>query len=153
MQRLAFKFLTAILLVLFISSCDKDDIIETFTDKGSATVSFRGKTFSTFDEESFGMTNGMIAVTNSTDDYQLTVVGVGSDGATVDVCNNCDKPVAVQFSTSTWGTGLSAIYTAFSGTVKRSGKTLTIDAQMSNDGGQTFHTLSATVNVTTVINL
>ncbi|GEM_PF-4622122 len=156
MKQVGLKIVAIVLVILAISSCGKDDILKTFTDKGSATVNFRGETFTVFDDQSFGMTNGMIAVTNSTDDYQLTASGIGKDGSTVDVCWNssiCTDLVTVHFSTDKWGTGLSAYYSAMSGTIKRNGRTLTINAQVTNDGGQTMHTLTATVKLSTIINL
>jgi hypothetical protein len=156
------KKLTIILLAIsFIAvSCKKDDStidiipgVGTPT-AGSITMTYDGQTFTDVDEYSLTLLNGIIAVAGTgAQEFLLTILGVGADGTTVEICTDDETcpnmcTLSLDFGAAV---GLEALV-ATSGTIKRSGKTIEV-----NVIGITFagdeKTLTATIVVSQVIDI
>ncbi len=156
------KKLTIILLAIsFIAvSCKKDDTIpdiipgiETPT-AGSLTMTYDGQTFTDVDANSLTLLNGAITVAGAnSDEFLLTIIGVGADGTTVNICpdnETCPNvcTLILDFGASV---GLDALI-ASSGTIKRSGKTLEVNVLGTTIAGDE-KTLTATIVVSQVIDI
>ena len=98
MKKVRFQILAVLAIAITMVSCGKDDTPEAEQKTGSATIEFMGKTYTDFNDDSFGMVNGTIALAG--DGYLLTLVGVGAAQSTVDICNDpaCDPMVTMSFT-------------------------------------------------------
>jgi len=95
------KKLSIILLaVSFIAfSCNKVDEAEPET--GNATLTFDGTTYTEFDQESLNMVGGMIAAKGLGNvEFGFTILGVGADGTTSEVCpeDDCSQPCSIMLT-------------------------------------------------------
>ena len=92
-------------------------------------MTYDRQTFTDVDENSMTLLNGVIAVAGTgAQEFLLTIIGVGADGTTVEICpDNETYPnvctLSLDFGASV---GLEALL-ATSGTIKRNGKTIEVN--------------------------
>ncbi len=140
--------LLAVSLIAF--SCNKVDEAEP-GDTVNATMTFDGTTYTEFDVKSLNIVAGMLpAKGNGTDEFLLTIMGIGEDGTTSEICpdKDCPQPCSVMldFGAAAGKEG----FVAMSGTVKRTDKKIEVNVSGTNLDLETL-TLTATINVGSVI--
>jgi len=141
------KKITIILLafVLIASACKKDEE-ETKTDPvvetGSLEMVYDGVTYTEVDQKSLHLVYGTVTVKGTKGDgFLLTIIGVGADGSTVDYVPGVTS-IMLDFGAASG----NEAFVAQSGTIKRTGKKVEIDAAgVTTSGDQ--KTLTATIIV------
>jgi len=153
MKKLSFLLISISLLAF---SCNKDDVTpldeqETAT---SFNMTFDGVTYAEVEENSLSMINGSIAIAGvEGNEFLLTIIGVGADGTTTDICPNseCENicTVILDFGAVEGKEGLVST----SGTVKRTGKTLEVNVSGISLTTLETKTLTATIVVGMVLDI
>jgi|GEM_PF-4680317 len=150
------KRLTIILvaLTMIAFSCKKaEDTPDDTTDSGSFSMTYDGITYTEADPNSLILGLGTIAANGTTGEgFLLTVIGVGADGTTVNICpdpSTCDNlcTLSLDFGAAVGNEG----FIATSGTVKRTGKKIEITATGIGTTNFTTKTLTATIVVKSVV--
>lgn len=144
--------LFALTMVAFSCNKTEDNPIET-NETSSFTMTYDGITYTEADPNSLVLGLGTVAANGTTGDgFLLTVIGVGADGTTVNICpdpNACDNicTLTLDFGAVAGNEG----FVATSGTVKRTGNKIEISA--TGIGTTNFETksLTATIVVGSVI--
>jgi hypothetical protein len=131
-----------------LSSCSKDDVIDLATSDASFTMTYDGVTYTDVDESSLILNFGAITAIASDESFNLMILGVGDDGSTVTITEESrDSSVILSFH----GDELEDIFTAFSGTVTRSGNTIEVNVSGYSVSSLTMKTLTATINASQVL--
>lgn len=149
------KKLSIILIAfsLIAFSCNKDGDIIKEELKTSFTMSYDGVTYNEADPSSLTLGLGMISAKGTTgEDFVLTVIGVGEDGTTTNICSDpsvCDQicNLTLDFGAAVGKEG----FVATSGTVKRTGNKIEISAAGIGTTDFNTKTLSATIEVGTIL--
>jgi hypothetical protein len=142
-------FKIAMLLSIFsivVSSCGKDEVEPEAETTGSFTMTYDGVTYTGAEQNSLILSFGTIAAAGTAGDgFLLTVIGVGDDGTTTNIVPN-ESSVMLDFGAVVGSEG----FVAQSGTIKRTGKKIEVNAKgISTD--LTEKSLSATIVVTKVL--
>ncbi|MCF8379828.1 MAG: hypothetical protein K9H49_09640 [Bacteroidales bacterium] len=147
----------SILLIAFsiiTFSCKKDEVTpEENLEVASATMTYNGQTYTEFDAASLKLVGGILGVKGTEGDgFMLTVIGVGADGTTVNICPDpgvCDNIVTLMldFGAAVGEEGLVGV----SGTVKRTGKKIEISATGLSTASFETKSLTATIIVSTTL--
>lgn len=148
------KKLNVILLAisLFAVSCTKDDLTIDEGTETSFTMNYDGQTYTEVEANSLSLIGGNIAVAGTAgNEFLLTVLGVGADGTTVNICTDYESCENMCTLTLDFGAveGKEALV-ATSGTIKRTGKIIEISASGVSTSFET-KSLTATIVVGNVI--
>ncbi|MEN8120359.1 MAG: hypothetical protein ABFS35_08430 [Bacteroidota bacterium] len=138
--------LLAVSLIAF--SCNKTDKAEPV----SFSLTYDGITYTEAESNSLNMVAGLIAAKGTEGDgLLLTIMGVGADGTTSEVCpdNDCAQSCTVMLDFGA-AAGKEA-FGATSGTVKRTGKKIEVNVTGLTVTSLETKTLTATINLGTVI--
>lgn len=138
-------------------SCDLSiEDLEEELNSGSFTMEFDGKIYEGAEAASLSLIQGVIAVKGTEGDgFGLTIMGVGEDGSTVEICNDSETCVDASSTYVTLDFGAAdgneaVVFT--SGTIKRDDKTIELEATgLSTDLEE--KTITATIVVNTVLEL
>lgn len=150
------KKLTIILVALTMVafSCKKTEYtLDETSDDTSFSMTYDGVTYTEADPNSLVLALGAVAAKGTTGEgFLLTVMGVGADGTTSNVCSEestCDNSctVMLDFGAVVGNEG----FVATSGTVKRTGRKIEINATGIGTSSFTTKTLTATIVVGTVV--
>ena len=145
------KKLSIILIAfsLMALSCSKDDDILSVDAETSFTMIYDGITYTKAEESSLSLVAGTIAVKGTEDGgFGLTIIGVGADGTTSTICEDCSQScnVTLDFGAAD---GKEALV-GMSGTVSRSGKEINVNISGTTTSLET-KALTATIKVGTVL--
>ncbi len=142
----------AILLSIFsviLNSCSKNDNEPEAETMTSFTMTYNGVTYTEADPNSLILGLGTISAKGTTGDgFLLTVIGIGDDGTTTNICPDpsvCDDicSLMLDFGAAEGKEG----FVATSGTVKRTGNKIEISATGIGTTDFGTKTLSATIEV------
>jgi hypothetical protein len=144
------KFGIILIVVSFVVfSCSKDDDIFNEETETSFTMTYDGVTYTKAEANSLNLVGGAIAVKGTEDGgFGLTILGVGADGTTSTICDNCSQPctVMLDFGAVEGKEGLVGL----SGTLTRTGKEIEVNISGITTSLET-KTLTATITVGMVI--
>lgn len=144
--------LFALTMVAFSCNKTEDNPIET-NETSSFSMTYGGITYTEADPNSLFLGLGTIAANGTTGDgFLLTVIGVGDDGTTVNICP--DPYECETISTLTLDFGAvegNEGFVATSGTIKRTGNKIEISAIGIGTTNFDTKTLTATIVVRSVM--
>ena len=107
-----------------------------------------GVTYDHAEANSLILSGGNLSAVSNTDGFLMVVSGVGADGSTVNTCNDPDVCATILIN---FEAGSPFTFIAESGTVKRTGNKIEINAMGLHDPTEPERPLTATVVVGTVI--
>lgn len=150
------KISIILVIVSFImTSCDLIPGLET-NEETSFTMEYNGVTYTEVEPLSLTLVDGEIFVLGSEEkQFLLSISGVGEDGTTMDICNgsDCENECVLMLTLGDSDTEqVEDLFTATSGTIKRTGNKIEIDVSGTNILLET-NTLTATIELGTTLDL
>ncbi len=151
------KLLLAMLaLSLFTVSCSKktdDPTPPEPTLTASFTMNYDGVTYTEFDPNSMMLVSNVMAIQGTTGDgFSLSIIGVAPDGSTVDICVDPSACQVLRHVTLDFGASVGMEgFVATSGTIKRTGNKIEVQAVGIGTTDFETKTLTATIEANKVI--
>lgn len=151
------KLLLALLALSIITvSCSKktDDPVTPEPElTASFSMTYNGVTYTEFNPNSMSLISNIMAIEGTTGDgFLLSIFGVAPDGSTVDICVDPSACEVLRHVTLDFGTAVGMEgFVATSGTIKRTGNKIEVQAVGLGTTDLETKTLTATIEANVVI--